>query len=113
MHFRYFTFLALLLSSFQAPSAFAFQRFDPCTNEERKSATSTFIKQCGGTLEIRESNNLHDRVVIVDNSACWVLGQSIKDAAKQKATYLAPLAPDVACQKIEVYRKIWLKSHPI
>jgi len=40
-----------------------------------------------GNFELRSSNNAHDRVVFADDR-CWVIGQSIKDAAKKKPTYI-------------------------
>src|SRR5271167_3445702 len=40
-----------------------------------------------GNFELRSSKDVHDRVVFADNR-CWVIGQSIKDAAKKKPTYI-------------------------
>ena len=40
-----------------------------------------------GTFELRSSKDAHDRVVFADDR-CWVIGQSIKDAAKKKPTYI-------------------------
>jgi hypothetical protein len=51
--------------------------------------------------------------VFVDGSDCWVLGQSIKDAAKSMPAYLAPLSPDVALDKFEFYEIIWKEATPI
>jgi hypothetical protein len=42
-----------------------------------------------------------------------VLGQSIKDAAKTKPTYLAPLASDAAQLKKADYEQIWSAASPI
>jgi hypothetical protein len=41
----------------------------------------------GGNLEFRSSNSIHDRVIFVDNRV-WLCGQSLKDAAKKKPTYI-------------------------
>lgn len=38
-------------------------------------------------LELRSSKDAHDRVVFADDR-CWVIGQSIKDAARKKPTYI-------------------------
>ena len=35
-------------------------------------------------VEVRDSIALHDRVLFVDSTQCWVIGQSIKDAAEKK-----------------------------
>lgn len=40
-----------------------------------------------GNFELRSSKSVHDRVVFADDR-CWVIGQSIKDAARQKPTYI-------------------------
>jgi hypothetical protein len=72
-----------------------------------KPAATHFKTQQQVSIEARKSGDLHDRVVFVDNSECWVLGHSIKDAAKSKPTYLAPLSPDVSALKLALYEKIW------
>ena len=41
-------------------------------------------------LELRSSADIHDRTVFLDQRG-WVIGQSIKDAAKKKPTYLIEL----------------------
>ena len=40
-----------------------------------------------GNFELRSSKDVHDRVVFSDER-CWVIGQSIKDAARKKPTYI-------------------------
>ncbi len=74
------------------------------------TAGQMFVQQHGGNLEIRKSSNFHDRIIIVDASSCWVLGQSIKDAANNGPTYLAPLSADVATLKIPVYEALWQQA---
>jgi hypothetical protein len=54
--------------------------------------------QFGTTTEVKRSDDLHDRLVIVDHDACWISGSSIKDAGK-KATYLIPWCPKSPKQK--------------
>ena len=41
----------------------------------------------GGNLAFRSSNSIHDRVVFADQRV-WLIGQSLKDAAKKKPTYI-------------------------
>lgn len=72
-----------------------------------KPAAQKYIQQHGNVLELRKSDQLHDRVIFVDGYVCWVVGQSLKDAAKAKPTYLAPLAPDVVSAKLQGYEAIW------
>lgn len=75
--------------------------------DQLKGAADKYNQQFGGVLEIRKSKAIHDRVVFLDDYICWVLGQSLKDAAKAKPTYLAPLAPDVVQAKLQDYNDIW------
>lgn len=42
------------------------------------------------TLEIVDSQHVHDRYVFIDEE-CWMIGSSIKDAAKKKPTVLVKL----------------------
>ena len=75
-----------------------------------KPTLHKFLSQKKMSVEIRTSKLIHDRVVFLDNSSCWVLGQSIKDAAVAKPTYLAPLSKDIVKQKYIVYDQIWNSS---
>ena len=76
-------------------------------------AADKYKAQTGAIVELRQSNDIHDRVLFVDNDQCWVLGASIKDAALKKSTYLAPLAPDVSAEKRRLYEGIWAAGTPI
>jgi hypothetical protein len=76
-------------------------------------AAEKYRKQFGSSVEVRSSNDIHDRVIFVDDDQCWVLGTSIKDAALKKPTYLAPISVDVAIQKRAHYEAIWGASKPI
>ena len=57
----------------------------------------------GGNLAFRTSASIHDRVLFADDRV-WLTGQSLKDAAKKKPTYIVehdePLMRDV-------YERIW------
>lgn len=44
----------------------------------------------GGNLQFRSSSSIHDRVLFADGQV-WVCGQSLKDAAKKKPTYIVEL----------------------
>jgi hypothetical protein len=63
-------------------------------------------------VELRSSKELHDRIVIVDDEATWIMGGSIKDAGK-KATYLIPLASAIAAAKKTIYADIWNRATTI
>lgn len=83
------------------------------TSPNLKQALEKLAAQHGVAIEARASQAFHDRVVFVDGTDCWVLGQSIKDAAKSMPTYLAPLSPDVATGKLADYEGLWSKATPI
>jgi hypothetical protein len=82
-------------------------------SKQIKPAGAKYVAQYGPVLEVKQSNKTHDRVIFIDGYACWIFGQSIKDAAKAKPTYLAPLSPDVVTEKLEDYEAIWKESNAI
>jgi hypothetical protein len=57
-----------------------------------------------GNFQLRSSRDVHDRVVFAD-TRCWVIGQSIKDAARKKPTYVVEHSGAVAMR--EIYQPIW------
>jgi hypothetical protein len=57
----------------------------------------------GGNLEFRSSASIHDRVIFADHRV-WVSGQSLKDAARTKPTYIVEL-DEPSMRKI--YEPIW------
>ncbi len=77
-----------------------------------KPAAERYIAQYGALLDVKRSKEIHDRLAFVDDE-CWVMGQSIKDAAASKPTYLAPLSPDIAVVKLAFYENIWLQATQI
>ena len=81
--------------------------------DQLKPAAEKYNQQFGGVVEIRKTKAVHDRVIFLDDYVCWVLGQSLKDAAKAKPTYLAPLAPDVVQAKLQDYNDIWAGASEI
>ncbi len=60
-------------------------------------------------IELRRSKELHDRLIFVDDDSAWIMGGSIKDAGK-KATYLIPLATQIAITKKKIYTEIWNRA---
>lgn len=75
-----------------------------------KPALQKFIAQHSVPVEIRTSSDFHDRVMFIDGLSCWVIGQSLKDAAKSKPTYMAPLSTDVAQLKLRHYEGVWASA---
>lgn len=59
-----------------------------------------------GPLELRSSADIHDRAIFLDRRG-WVIGQSIKDAAKKKPTYLIELNEPSLTASRDAYSRIW------
>lgn len=76
---------------------------------DTKEAINSFITQYPSiNIKYKKTNKIHDRVVFIDKSKCWVLGASIKDAATtEKPTYIAPISDDIISIKLEYYQSIW------
>ena len=70
-----------------------------------KAVVEKFAKR--GNFELRSSTDVHDRVVFADDR-CWVIGQSIKDAAKKKPTYI--VGHSGAGIMRGMYEPIWSKA---
>ena len=63
----------------------------------------------GGNLALRSSASIHDRVLFADNRV-WLSGQSLKDAAKKKPTYI--VEHDEPLMR-SVYESIWQSASVI
>jgi hypothetical protein len=63
-------------------------------------------------LEIRSSAKVHDRTIFIDQRG-WVIGQSIKDAARQKPTYLVELNEPSLTAVRDAYDRIWTAAKVI
>ena len=63
-------------------------------------------------LELRSSEGFHDRMVFL-NQRGWVIGQSVKDAAQKKPTYLIELTEPLLTAAREAHDKIWEEAKPI
>jgi len=57
-------------------------------------------------LELRSSADVHDRAVFLDQRG-WVTGQSIKDAARKKPTYLIELEEPLLTAARDIHNRIW------
>ena len=57
-------------------------------------------------LELRSSKHIHDRLLFIDQRG-WVSGQSIKDAAQKKPTYLIELSEPTLTSARDSHNRIW------
>jgi hypothetical protein len=65
-----------------------------------------FKMKPGVAFEVRRNNDCHDRIFFIDGE-CWVMGQSLKDAAK-KPTYLVKIESNALFKK--VFDDLWSQS---
>jgi hypothetical protein len=63
----------------------------------------------GGNFQLRSSTAIHDRVIFADNRV-WVVGQSLKDAAKKKPTYIVEF--DEGLMR-PAYEPIWTAAQTV
>ncbi|HET9130313.1 MAG TPA: hypothetical protein VFO86_05155 [Terriglobia bacterium] len=75
--------------------------------EALKSAMDAFVAQKNISIELRESNRVHDRIVCIDGRSCWIAGQPMKVSVRSRQSYLAPLPYEVAKHKLDYYQDAW------
>jgi hypothetical protein len=63
----------------------------------------------GGNFQLRISDQIHDRLIFIDNRV-WLIGQSIKDAASNKPTYI--VEHDATVMK-PTYETLWASATPV
>jgi hypothetical protein len=73
-----------------------------------------FMKQHPGfTIEVRTTRDFHDRFVIVDNSSCYLLGASIKDAGNKGFTIVPLQEPSIVKFILDYATQVWTSATPI
>ena len=55
-------------------------------------------------IEIKDSSKIHDRIIFIEKR-CWVMGQSTKNAAEIKPTYMIEI--EGVNEMYNIYTKIW------
>jgi hypothetical protein len=76
-----------------------------------KPAAERWVAQWQGKrpLEVRlaPARSLHDRLIVIDSSIAFVVGQSFKDLAKRAHSSLVRMDPDSAALKISAHIAMW------
>jgi hypothetical protein len=76
-----------------------------------KPAANKWIQQYGSTrpLEARvaAARSLHDRLIITDAKAAWVLTQSLKDFAQRSPATIQRADAELAVMKVQAFNAIW------
>ena len=75
-----------------------------------KLVKTKFAARPNTQFEAKMSSEVHDRVIFIDCTECWVLGQSIKDAANKKPTYLISIPIPAVSDMSKLYEAIWQRA---
>jgi hypothetical protein len=62
-----------------------------------------------GNFELKSSKEVHDRHIFVDGRG-WMIGQSVKDAAKKKPTYMVEIGVTTVAAMQSIYEGIWSRA---
>jgi hypothetical protein len=62
-----------------------------------------------GKFELKSSKEVHDRHIFVDGRG-WMIGQSIKDAARKKPTYMVEIGSMLVAPIQRTYEEIWARA---
>jgi hypothetical protein len=73
------------------------------------SAVNVFAKQSGAAIQVRSSNDIHDRYVFVDKKECYLSGASFKDGAKKAPAVFTQIG-DAFQAMWDAYDAIWSKA---
>ncbi len=69
-------------------------------------AVETFAQQEKASIEVRSSQNFHDRYIFVDKIECYQSGASFKDGAKSSPTTLTQIT-DAFPAVLQTYEDLW------
>jgi len=69
--------------------------------------------QYNSNIEIKQNSKLHDRLIIIDRTDCWITGGSVNHAGNKSPAYLIPVCTEISKDKLEIYEDIWDASQEI
>tara|TARA_R110000824_G_scaffold318073_1_gene505200 strand:+ start:22321 stop:23094 length:774 start_codon:yes stop_codon:yes gene_type:complete len=81
--------------------------------QEVKAYIEKHQAQYGSAISIKKNNKLHDRLIIVDRTDCWITGGSINHAGNKSPAYLIPVGTELAKEKLKIYEEIWNSSQEL
>lgn len=66
-------------------------------------------------VEARHSSaqSLHDRLVVIDKTEAYTVGQSFKDIAKSSPTSFIKVSLEIVSEKIAAYEALWATAMPL
>ncbi|WP_343081247.1 hypothetical protein [Ostreiculturibacter nitratireducens] len=77
-----------------------------------REVSRRYTAETGVSVDVRTSKSIHDRLLFIDKSECWLIGGSVKDGGK-KPTYIMPVQPALVAKKLEIYEEIWAKANKV
>jgi hypothetical protein len=81
--------------------------------QEVKAYIDKHKAQFNSTIEIRKNKKLHDRLIIIDRTDCWITGGSVNHAGKNSPSYLIPIGAELTNDKLNIYDDLWNTSQEI
>lgn len=81
--------------------------------QEVKTYIGKHQAQYGSNIKIKKSKKLHDRLVVIDRTDCWITGGSVNHAGNKSPAYLIPVGTEIAKDKLKIYDDIWNASQEI
>jgi hypothetical protein len=82
-----------------------------------RPACNRWARQYGNvrplTAKIASARTLHDRVIIVDGDAAYVLTQSLNAIAGRAPASIIPVDVEMAKLKAQAYEQIWNAATPL
>lgn len=76
-----------------------------------RTAVEAYIAQHGADVEIRKSQDMHDRYVFVDRRECYPSGATFKDGAVKSPTTLTQVT-DAFAPVLNIYEDAWNRGKP-
>lgn len=81
--------------------------------QEVKAYIDKHQAEFNSNIEIKKNKKLHDRLIIIDRTDCWITGGSVNHAGIKSPTYLIPVGTEIANDKLKIYDDIWNDSQEI
>jgi len=81
--------------------------------QEVKTYIDKHQAEYNSIVETKKSKKLHDRLIIIDRTDCWITGGSVNHAGNKSPAYLIPVSTEIAKDKLEIYENIWNVSQEI
>ena len=82
-----------------------------------KPAMERYQKQFGAerplSVRVAPAASLHDRLILVDGTEAWVVGQSFNGLAQRAHSSIVRADADLAEQKVGAYGAIWDAASPL